>query len=114
MDVYSRIRKRIKPSTHQKVAADLIMLTYLNMEKETYTKEEVRQLIEPLMKQIEFYNRENIQLKTYIRENWIPFGNKSGFLEKIKESEDNSDTLIFNLLNQKRNELNRKGKRICH
>lgn len=95
-DVYQRLKKRTK----QKVATDIIILTYPKMEKENYSKEEVQQLIEPLMKQIEFYNYENIELKEYIRKNWIPFGDKIVFLNRIHAEEIKSDTLIFNILNQ--------------
>lgn len=98
MDVYSRIRKRIKPETRQKITAEMTMLTMI--EEKTYTKEEVQHLLAQLINQIDFYNQENIQLKKYIRVNWIPFGKKDQFLKDIREQEDQSDTLIFNLLKQ--------------
>lgn len=103
-DVYSRIRKRTKPATRQKVTGQLAIAHFLNMKEKTYSKEEVQELLDPLMKQIEFYNQQNIQLKEYILINWIPFGNKSNFLKSIRIGEDNSDTLIFNLLKQWENE----------
>ncbi len=68
------------------------------MQEKTYTKQEVQELLEPLMKQIEFYNKQNIQLKTYIREHWIPFGKKSEFLTQVIKEEDESDTIIFNIV----------------
>lgn len=68
------------------------------MEEKTYTKQEVKELIEPLMKQIEFFSGENIKLKRYILNEWIPFGKKGKFLEEIIAEEDNSNTLIFNII----------------
>lgn len=99
-DIYQRLKKRTTLKVRHRVATDIIILTYPEMEKENYSKEEVQRLIEPLMKQIEFYNYENIELKEYIRKNWIPFGDKTVFLNKIQAEEVNSDTLIFNILNQ--------------
>lgn len=99
-NVYQRLKKRTKLKTKEKVASDIIILTHSKMEKENYSKEEVQQLIEPLMKQIEFYNYENIELKEYIRKNWIPFGDKIVFLNRLHAEETKSDTLIFNILNQ--------------
>lgn len=75
------------------------------MMEKTYTVEEVRELLEPLMKQVEFYNGQNIQLKNYIWDNWIPFGRKVQFLKSIRWAEDSSDTLIFNLVKQLENEI---------
>ena len=69
------------------------------MEEKTYTRYEIQELLEPLMKQIEFYTKQNIQLKKYIRQQWIPFGKKSDFLKQVIKEEDESGTIIFNLLN---------------
>lgn len=68
------------------------------MEEKTYTKQEVQEITEPLMKQIEFYNKQNIKLKNYILKHWILFGKKIKFLEETIKEEDESGTIIFNIL----------------
>ena len=68
------------------------------MKEKIYTKQEVQEFIEPLIKQIEFYNTQNLKLKNYILKNWIPFGKKIKFLEEIIKEEDESNTIIFNIV----------------
>lgn len=68
-------------------------------EEKVYTKEEVQQLIEPLMKQIEYYQSQYILCRQYIiDEPWYKFiFSKFNFLIQTFKQDDESDTLIENL-----------------
>ena len=71
------------------------------MEK-VYTRHEVQQLIEPLVKQIEFYQIQYLKCRRFIR---LPLYkqifNKWAFIKSLWEDEDTSDTLIENLVKYK-------------
>lgn len=67
------------------------------MEK-TYSKEEVRQLIDPLYKQIKFYQDQYIKCRRFIVLPWYKqIFNKWSFIKSLWKDDEESDTLIENL-----------------
>lgn len=68
--------------------------------EQTYTKKEVQDLIEPLMQQIEYLQSQYLKCKSWISGPWNQrlFENRK-FLNELLSSDDNSQTLIFDLAN---------------
>lgn len=69
----------------------------IEMEKNTYTKEEVQQMIEPLVNQIEFLMEQYSKTKNFIIKNG-KFEKIESFVKQLQTEEDESRTLIYEIL----------------
>lgn len=67
------------------------------MEK-SYTKEEVKNLIQPLMDQIDFYQRQYQKCQKYIMLPWYKRLNPYKFIRSLWKAEDESGTIIYQFL----------------
>lgn len=66
--------------------------------QKTYTREEVHEIIEPLIKQIEFYHDQYSKCRRFIILPWYKtVFLKWSFIKSLWKDEDESDTLIENL-----------------
>lgn len=66
--------------------------------KKVYSKHDVQKLVEPLLKQIEFYHEQYLKCRRFIR---LPLYkqifNKWAFIKSLWKDEEESDTIIENL-----------------
>lgn len=67
------------------------------MEK-SYTKEEVKNLIQPLMDQIDFYQRQYHNCQKYIMLPWYKRLNPYKFIRSLWKAEDESGTIVYQFL----------------
>lgn len=65
--------------------------------KESYSKEEVKQLIGSLMDQIEYLHYQYLKCRTHISAPWWDRLSKIEFLKRCVWDDDHSNTMIFNL-----------------
>lgn len=66
--------------------------------KETYTREEVKGLILPLIEQIKLFHKINLMLKSWIISPFWKRQSPESLLSEIQDIEDNSGTIIFELV----------------
>lgn len=81
-------------------------------EKVTWTKDEVQSLVGPLLDQIEFLLEQNRKAKDYILKPWYCKPNKYDFIAQTIREENDSNTIIFNLVQLSSDEFDKIKKTI--
>lgn len=68
------------------------------IEEKTYSREEVQNLIKPLMDQIDFYQRQYHLCQRYIMLPWWKRLNPYKFIKSLWKTEDESGTILYQFL----------------